>query len=61
MNAEDHRALVRSCISFYEKRGWNWLYVVGYLCQKAIGDLNDITKAQALAQAMRGIIYKEKS
>lgn len=61
MNAKAHRKLVRDCISFYEKRRWNWLYIVGYLCLKAVGELEGITKAQALAQAMRGITYKEKS
>ena len=48
------KVLISDCIRFYEKRGWNWVPVVGYLCQKALGEMSDLDKAKAMAESLKG-------
>lgn len=55
------RALVRNCIAFYDKRDWDWIGAVGYICHCALGESGRMQReAEALKHAFRGIRYKEK-
>ena len=50
---------IKRCIRFYEKRHWNWIGVVGYLCHCALNDSMQ-REAEAMAEAIKGTKYKVK-
>jgi hypothetical protein len=50
---------IRQCIAFYERRRWNWVGAVGFLCHLALVESAQ-RKADAMAEAMKGVKYRAK-
>jgi hypothetical protein len=59
MRPKQWRQYAEDCIRFYEKRRWNWLGAVGFICHCALGE-NMQREADAMARALTGIKYRSK-